>query len=219
MKYTLIALAGAALTACSPPAAQAPPAAPIVTDAPAGAYQVDPAHASLLFRVNHIGFSMYTARFTRFDAVLSFDPANPAQARIEATIDPRTLELPSPPPGFADELLGPNWLDAARFPAIIFRSNGVVLTGATSARIIGDLTLHGITKPVTLEATFNGGYAGHELEPRARIGFSVRGSFKRSDFGIGYGIPAPGSNMGVGDEVEVVIEAEFTGPAWTGAAP
>lgn len=76
----------------------------------------------------------------------------------------------------------------------------------------GELTLHGITKPITLETIFNGGYAGHQYEPRARIGFSAHGAFKRSDFGIAYGIPEPGSNMGVFDDVEVIIEAEFTGP-------
>ncbi|MBB5187872.1 polyisoprenoid-binding protein YceI [Zhongshania antarctica] len=62
------------------------------------------------------------------------------------------------------------------------------------------------------EATFNGGYAGHPLDPHGRIGFSARGMFKRSDFGISIGIPAPGSTMGVGDDLEVIIEAEFTGP-------
>jgi polyisoprenoid-binding protein YceI len=79
-------------------------------------------------------------------------------------------------------------------------------------RITGDLTLHGVTKPVVLEATFNGGYAGHPMDPHARIGFSARGTFNRSDFGMVYGIPAPGTTMGVSDAVNVTIEAEFSGP-------
>jgi polyisoprenoid-binding protein YceI len=65
-----------------------------------------------------------------------------------------------------------------------------------------------------LEASFNGGYAGHPMDPHARIGFSAHGVFKRSDFGISAGIPALGTTMGVGDEVNVTIEAEFSGPAW-----
>ena len=79
-------------------------------------------------------------------------------------------------------------------------------------RVRGDLTLQGVTRPIVLEATFNGGYAGHPMDPNARIGFSAQGTLKRSEFGIAQGIPAPGTTMGVSDEVNVVIEAEFTGP-------
>ena len=64
-----------------------------------------------------------------------------------------------------------------------------------------------------LVATYNGGYAGMpNMDPQARVGFSARGSFKRSDFGIAYGVPAPGTTMGVGDLIDFSIEAEFTGP-------
>jgi polyisoprenoid-binding protein YceI len=69
-----------------------------------------------------------------------------------------------------------------------------------------------VTRPVALDATYNGGYAGHPMDPHARIGFSARGALRRSEFGIAAGIPAPGSLMGVGDEIEVIIEAEFSGP-------
>lgn len=218
MKRILAALC--LLAACSPPAETPAPAqpAPVVSDAPAGDYRLDPTHANLEFRVSHLGFSMYTARFASFDATLAFDPANPASMSVSASIDPRSLTLPAPPAGFAAELLGPQWLDAAQFPQINFRSTSVEPTGANTARILGDLTLHGVTKPIVLEATFNGGYAGHPMDPHARIGFSAHGDFKRSDFGVAYGVPAPGSNMGVSDRVEVIIEAEFSGPAWAGAA-
>jgi polyisoprenoid-binding protein YceI len=124
-----------------------------------------------------------------------------------------SLELPSPPPGFTKEILGANWLDAGKFPAIGFKSTSVEPTGPRTARITGDLTLHGVTKPVVLEAAFNGGYKGHPMDPHARVGFSAKGSFKRSDFGVAFGVPAPGSTMGVGDAVDVTIETEFSGPA------
>jgi polyisoprenoid-binding protein YceI len=74
--------------------------------------------------------------------------------------------------------------------------------------------LHGVTRPVTLTVTFNGGYAGHPLDPSgARIGFSARGSLMRSAFGIAEGIPPLGSDFGVDDAVQILIEAEFTRPA------
>jgi polyisoprenoid-binding protein YceI len=70
-----------------------------------------------------------------------------------------------------------------------------------------------VTKPVTLRVRYNGGYAGHPLDPGgARIGFSAEGALFRSDFGIGFGIPAPGTTMGVGDLVTFRIEAEFINP-------
>lgn len=207
-------LAVATALAAGPARAEDPPA-PVpfaLAPAPAGSYSLDKSHASLVFRINHLGFSNYTGRFGDFDANLSFDPAAPAAAQVTATVDARSLELENPPAGFVAQLLGSEWLDAGQFPTITFRSTKVERTGASTALITGDFTLHGITAPITLEATFNGGYAGHPMEPQARIGFSATGTIRRSVFGIAAGIPAPGTTMGVGDLVAVAIEAEFTGP-------
>lgn len=219
MRTFLIALLGVTLAACQEPAQTAAPApvahTPVVTDLPSGAYRIDAAHSTLHFRVNHLGFANYTASFARFSADLTLDPADPASAQLNATIDARSLALPNPPAGFLEDMLGAGWFNTAQYPEITFRSTNVELTGANTARVIGDFTLHGITKPVTLDVTFNGGYVGHEFDPNARIGFSARGAFNRSDFGMGYGVPPEGSTMGVSDRVEVIIETEMTGPAWT----
>lgn len=179
---------------------------------PAGAYTVDKAHASLVMRLDHLGFSHFTARFTRFDAELKFDPANLATSSVKVTIDPRSIDSDNAPAGFMDQLRGEMWLDAAKYPQITFVSTKVERAGNNGMRITGNLTLRGATKPVVLNATYNGGWAGMAMDPHARIGFSATGTFKRSDFGMSYGIPAPGTTMGVGDAVNVVIEAEFTGP-------
>jgi polyisoprenoid-binding protein YceI len=184
---------------------------------PAGAYTLDKAHASLLFRVDHLGFSNYTGRFSRFDAKLQFDPAKPEASSVTVTIDPASLQVENPPEGFVKTLTGADWLDAVKFPQMVFKSKKVTRSGKDQLRIDGDLTLHGVSAPVTLTAKFNGGYAGHQYDPQARIGFSARGSLKRSAFGIANGIPAPGSNMGVSDAVEVIVEAEFSGPPLAGA--
>ncbi|MDX2141896.1 MAG: YceI family protein [Rhodospirillaceae bacterium] len=197
--------------------------APVKVDAPAGVYKLDKTHASLIFRVSHMGFSNYTARFTRFDATLDLDPAKPAAARLTATVDAASLETDFPTPEIVDfnaELRGPQWLDAGKFPTMTYRSTAIEMTAPNAARIVGELTLRGVTKPVTLMAVFNGGYPGMAgLDPNARIGFSATGTLNRSDFGIAYGIPAPGSNMGVSDKVEIIIETEFNGPALPPAAP
>ena len=86
---------------------------------------------------------------------------------------------------------------------------------------MGNLTPHGITHPVTLETTFNGGYPGMALDPHARVWFSTHGVFQRSQFGFTIGLLPKGTRFGVGDDVEVIIEAELNGPAWKsgGAKP
>jgi polyisoprenoid-binding protein YceI len=182
---------------------------------PAGTYTVERSHASLLFRVDHLGFSNYTARFKRFDATLQFDPARLESSRVTVSVDSNSIETDFPDPlklDFNAQLRGPEWLDAARHPQMTFESGRVVVTGEKTFRIEGTLTLRGISKPVTLEARYNGGYAGHPMDPNARIGFSAHAQLNRSDFGMSYGIPAPGTTMGVGDMVEIIVEAEFTGP-------
>jgi polyisoprenoid-binding protein YceI len=198
------------------PAAEpaAPPAMAPVTAPPAGQYQLDKSHASLLFRVSHLGFSTYTTRFSRFDAELTFDPRNIPASKVVTTIDSSSLELDAAPTLCYDIVKGPQMLDTAKFPKIVFRSEKVRMTGAKSMEITGTLDLHGVTRPVVLTGTFNGGYAGMpNMDPHARVGFSAHGSLKRSDFGITFGVPAPGTTMGVGDLIDFSIEAEFTGPA------
>jgi polyisoprenoid-binding protein YceI len=191
----------------------APSPAPAKGEPPAGQYQLDKSHASLQLRVNHLGFSTYTTRFSRFDSELTFDPARLTAARVVTTIDSDSLEMDKAPTQCLDIVKGPQFLDTAKYPKIIFRSERVRMTGPKSMEISGTLELHGLTRPIVLTAAYNGGYPGMPvMDPHARIGFSAHGSFKRSDFGMGYGLPAPGSSMGVGDLIDVSIEAEFTGP-------
>ncbi|MBW8812770.1 MAG: YceI family protein [Caulobacterales bacterium] len=198
----LIATAGAATVASAAP-----------STAPAGDYRADMAHTSVNFRLSHLGLSHFTARFTRLEAVIHFDPAHPADQSVTATIDANSLQTNYPEPTKLDfdAQIEKEFLETAKFPKIVFKSTKVEVTGARTARVIGDLTLHGVTKPVTLEATFNGGYKASGMDPMGnRIGFSAHGAFKRSDFGIKFGVPAPGTDFGVGDEIEVTIEGEFT---------
>jgi polyisoprenoid-binding protein YceI len=232
-----LALAAAILSglcACSKPAERAPAAAPpaaapapkgepVIADpaktaAPAGTYALDPHHSTVVFRLSHLAFSEYTASFGKLNGSLVFDPARPEQMQVAVTIDPKSLILPSPPAGFHDTLLGKDWLDAAKYPQITFRSTKVVKTGANTADVTGDFTLHGVTKPVTLAVTFNGGYAANAFDG-ARVGFSARTAIRRSDFGIAYGLPAPGANLGVGDRIQVTIETEWGSGKPTAPAP
>lgn len=187
------------------------------TDLTPGEYKLDKTHASLIFRVNHLGVSRYVARFKSFDAKLKFDPQDPANSEITATVDPFSIETDYPEPKKVDfnaELRGDKWLNVKKYTNITFRSTKVELTGPITARIHGIITLHGVSKPLTIYAIFNGGYDNMPMDPSgSRIGFSARGAFNRSDFGISYGLPPKDSDMGVADMIEFSIEAEFTKPA------
>lgn len=180
----------------------------------AGDYQIDMQHTSLIFRVSHLGFSNYTALFTEVKADLAFDPDHPEAMKVAASIPVASLETHNPDTAldFNALVTGAEFLDSAQFPDISFVSTAVTLTGDNSADVTGDLTLHGVTKPVTLAVTYNGGWGDMQMDAGARIGFSATGSFNRSDFGIAYGIPAPGTTMGVSDKVEIILETEFIKP-------
>ena len=215
----LIATVGLSSVQClAAESARSPTMAPMAAP-PAGAYKLDKSHASIVLRTSHLGFSTYTTRFSRFDADLTFDPKNLPASQVVTTIDAASFEMDAAPQMCLDIMKGPQMLDTAKYPQIVFKSEKVRMTGAKSMEITGTLSLHGVTRPMVLAATYNGGYSGMpKMDPQARIGFSAHGSFKRSDFGITYGVPAPGTKMGVGDLIDFSIEAEFKGPPLAVAA-
>ena len=177
---------------------------PNVSAAPAalkaGEYHLDKKHAALLFKIGHLAFSKFVGRFDRFDASLDFDASAPENAVVDAAIDMTSLDVANP--DFAATLTGPSWFDAAKFPEARFTTTRIEKTGETTGRMTGDLTLHGVTEPVTLDVVFNGG-ANDILRGGYVVGFSAKGVISRGEFGVDKfdGI--------VGDDVEIEIEAEF----------
>ncbi len=167
---------------------------------PAGAYRLDPEHASLLIKLDHFGFSQLVGRFDRLEGSLDFDPKQPEAARLTVLIDPASIDFNLPK--FEQDLRGPDWFDVSRFPQARFESRTITVTGDKTGRVTGDLTLHGVTAPVTLDVTFNGG-ADSLLTGRYTLGFAATGTLVRSTFGLGAYAPA------VGDQVTLEIHAEF----------
>lgn len=176
-------------------------------EAPAGAYKLDPTHASLVWKVNHLGLSDYTARFATFDATLAFDPANVTGSTLEVTVDPTSIKTDYPKPeetDFDQKLqTNENFFNAGEYPDITFTSTKIEQTGERTGKVHGELTMLGETHPVTLDVTFNGSMAEHPYADVAALGFSATGTLKRSEWGMDYLIP------NVGDEVKLLIEAEF----------
>jgi polyisoprenoid-binding protein YceI len=182
---------------------------------PAGTYTPDPAHTRLWFIVDHLGFSRYMALFTKVDATLKFDPDHPENMSVKATVDVTSLETHNPATDydFNDIVSGEDLLNAPNHPVATFVSTKVDVTGANTANVTGDLTLNGVTQPVTFKTSYNGGWGHMPLDPMgARAGFSLETVIKRSAFGIDFGIPEPGSTMGVSDDVQIFIEVEMTNP-------
>lgn len=176
-------------------------------DMPAGIYTVDKTHASLIWKVSHAGLSNYTARFKSYDAEINFDPADITKSSVTAKIDPTTLEtdyVATAEKDFNKNLITKEeWFNAGKFPEITFKSTKIEVTGENTGKIHGDLTFLGVTKPVTLDATFNGAYALQPFSKKPAMGFSATGSLNRSDFGMSTYVPM------IGDKVDIIIEAEF----------
>lgn len=217
MKTWMAVIAGLALAACSRPA-EPPPAAPpqpVAIDAPSGEYALDPNHSSIIVRANRFGLSNYTLRMTGIGGTLSFDADNPAESTVTATAAADSVQTAYPGErSFDDELENSEWLDAANHPTLTFASTGIELTSPNTGRMTGTLTIRGVTHPIVFDVTFNRAYRQHPMGlPIALLGFSAHGVFKRSDYGMNVLLPASTGGLGVSDEVEVQIEAEFAHPA------
>ncbi|MEZ5996541.1 MAG: YceI family protein [Hyphomonadaceae bacterium] len=219
-----LALAATAfvLAACTPPASEPEtPPAPVVVNAPSGEYALDPNHTSVTVRVSHFGLSHYTLRFNTASGTLNFNAEDPAQSSIEASVATTSLDTPyGGPRDFDAELQNSEWLDSASFPAATFRSTAVEQTGPGAANVTGDLTIRGVTHPITLAVTYNASHSPHPMGVQiSLIGFSARGTFNRSDYGLNVLQPTAGANDGVSNDVELIIEAEFTRPIENTPAP
>ena len=184
------------LVACATPPNIEPSAAPT------GNYTLDPTHASVIWSLSHAGLSNYSARFDDITGALNFNANAPQTSQVDIRIDPMSVNTGLPD---FDETIatGENFFDAAKYPEISFVSTAINLTGETTGTITGDLTFRGVTKPVTLETTFNG--AGKSFgNPGKTLGFSAVTTFKRSEFGLTHLVA-----FGIGDEVTLRIETEF----------
>lgn len=172
------------------------------------AYELDPAHAFLTASVTHFGISDYRIDLTGLEAQLDFDADQPTASRLSVQIDPMQLDTHYPNPDKkadweAELSTGGRFLDGETYPAITFLSTSIEQTGDQTGRVSGDLSLRGITRPVTLDVTFNGSAVSPLDGGRRRIGFTATGAFKRSDFGM------DALAQFVSDEVRISFSGEF----------
>ncbi|WP_291077412.1 YceI family protein [Hyphomonas sp.] len=208
MRVRRLALAGLASVALASAAACTSVIAPIlkpdvstdVSGMEGGDWQLDPAHAAITFKIDHLGYSTFIGRFERFDVRLSGQPDSPETARVEGRVDMTSLDIAND--AFAETLMGPDWFNADPFPEARFQSTRILLTGPVTADVEGLLTLRGRTAPIVLAVRFNG--SGHDRLRNADVaGFSATARLDRTDFGIDRF-----SGL-LTDDVEIEIEAEL----------
>jgi polyisoprenoid-binding protein YceI len=166
-----------------------------------GAYTLDKEHASLLFKVNHLGFSSYIGRFNDFDASLDFDPENFENSSLEVIVNTASIDVNNE--SFANDLRGSDWFNVENHPQAIFRTTRFLSSEGNSFAFEGDLTLLGNTQPVRLDIMFNGG-GRNFLTRKYTLGFNASTTFKRSEFGMDNLVA-----FGVGDDITLEIHVEF----------
>jgi len=187
----LLALAGPALAQSSDP-----------RQAPTGSYSLETRHSQVLFAIPHLGITDYYGRFDKLSGTLSYNSAAPEKSAVSVTIDMTSIDTPSRE--LMSELMGANVFDSTKYPTATFKSTSVTRTGPTTGTITGDLTLHGVTRPVTLDATF-GGVTSDPVSGADDIGFHATATLKRTDFGLTGMV----WESFVGDDVKLTIEAMF----------
>jgi polyisoprenoid-binding protein YceI len=162
-------------------------------------YIIEKNHASVMWNVNHLGFSNVSGKFTNLDGYIIFDEKNLNNSKVEVEIN--TKDIATGLPKFEDHLRSEDFLNVKKYPKAKFVSKKIVKKTQNTAEIYGDLTLLDVTKEVVLKVKFNKS-APNPMNKKPTIGFSATTAIKRSDFNMSYAIP------NVADKVDLIIEVE-----------
>lgn len=161
-------------------------------------YTVDPAHSFPYFEINHLGFSTVRGRFNSTEGKISLDQANKSGS-VDIAINASSVDTAHAKRD--DHLRSPDFLNAAEFPQITYKSTKVAINGDGSAKVEGNLTILGVSKPVALDVKrFTCGT--NPMSKKEMCGFDAITTIKRSDFGVNYALP------GVGDEMKILLNVE-----------
>lgn len=175
-------------------------ASPDPASVKAGNYAVESSHTLVQFSVNHFGFNDFFGTLPGATGTMSLDPKALQSTKLDVSIPVERISTTNTV--LDGELKGADWFDAAKYPTIHFVSQQVTQTGPRTAKISGTITMHGVSKPIVLDATF-GGAGVNPLNKAYTIGFKATGLLKRSDFGVTKYVPL------VGDDVAISISAAF----------
>lgn len=167
-------------------------------------YKIDPVHSSISFKVRHL-FSYVKGNFRKFEGTITVDSEHPENSSVKATIDVASIDTGNEKRDA--DLRSSDFFDTAKYPTIVFKSKSVKRTGDESGDIVGDLTIHGVTKEVTLHGKLLGKGAGMGGKQVSGWELSLAEPIKRSDYGLNWSKTIEGTAV-VGQDVDVTIEAE-----------
>ncbi|NUP10853.1 MAG: YceI family protein [Polyangiaceae bacterium] len=167
-------------------------------------WQLDTTHSGIHFAVRHMVISKVRGAFTRWDGKLEFDAQRLDDSRVSVRIDAASIDTRE---AKRDEhLRSADFFDVEQFPALTFESKKVEKRGESDYRIVGDLTIHGVTKEVTLETEYLGG--GKDPWGNERIGFQAKTTISRKDFGLGWNQVLEAGGVLVGEQVEISLDIQ-----------
>lgn len=166
-------------------------------------YNIDQNHTQISFTWNHFGFSNQTGSFHKLSGDLSYDTADPSKGSVSVTIPLENISTGVP--DLDEHLKSEDFFDAAKFPNITFKSTKIEKAGADALKVDGDLTIHGVTKPATLNVKVLK-TGEHPMKKVPAIGFDITTTIKRSEFGVGKYVP------NVSDEIPIHIGMEAQQP-------
>jgi polyisoprenoid-binding protein YceI len=171
------------------------------------AWQIDPAHSAAHFSIRHMMVSNVRGDFSKLGGTLQVDDADLAKSSVEATIDVGTVSTREP--GRDKHLRSPDFFDVAKFPTMTFKSTSVKKKGKNRLTVMGDLTMHGVTKPVTLDVEISP-EVKDPMGGKGRRGIQATTKLHRKDFGVSYNKALEAGGMALGDDVEVTLDIEVT---------
>ena len=180
-------------------------ATPLLAQAPAAteSWGIDKAHSNVQFKIRHI-VSNVTAGFNDFDAAINIDRARPSNSSVEFTI--QTASIDTGNDNRDNHLRSPDFFDVAKYPTITFKSTSIKAKSKTQFDVTGNLTMHGITKVVTLPVTFLG--FGKDPRGNEKAGFEIETTLNRKDFDITWNRAIDEGGVLLGDDVKVMISLE-----------
>ena len=176
----------------------------VATTAWATDYKIDPTHTSVGFKVKHLAISSVPGKFVDVKGSFSFDPAKIESSKAEAEIAVASVDTNEAKRD--DHLKSPDFLDSTKFPSITFKSNKVEKISNSEFNAVGDLTIHGVTKPVTLKVTYGG--AAKDPWGNERAAFLATTKINRKDFGLTWNKVLETGGLLVGEDVEISLEVE-----------
>lgn len=177
--------------------------APALALAAPTSWSVDPVHSQVGFSVKHLVISNVRGEFSKYEGKVALDDADLTRSSVEATIDASSIDTRVTDRD--NHLRSPDFFDVARYPSITFKSTKVAKTGKDQLQIIGDLTLHGVTRPVVLDVALSSEVKG--MGGETRRGFSASTKINRKDFGLTWNKLLE-AGPAVGDEVAITLDLE-----------